>query len=63
MYTVIQILIFKYLVCMHRKKGHEKLSTKVLTVVLHFKGMITGNYFFFNSIHFTFLQRVYVTLL
>lgn len=55
MYTVIHILIFNYVSICTGKKEHEKMSTKVVTVVLHFNGMITDNYFL-NSIYLHFYK-------
>lgn len=62
MYSVIQILIFKYVSMCTRKKEHEKLSTKMVPMILlPSDTMITGSYVL-NSIH-TFSQRAHVTLL
>lgn len=43
------------------KKEHEKMSTKVVVMVLHFNSMITGSYFLLDPIYLHF-YRVYGTL-
>lgn len=68
MYNVIQILILKYTSICTGKKEHEKMSTKVVTLVPHFNGKITGNYFplysfiFTKNIRYTFIIRQSVLL-
>lgn len=51
---------FDICIYVHRKKEREKKSTKLVTQVLHFNGMI-GSYFLLKFYSFIFLQKVYVT--